>query len=63
MIYALAQNQEAQHKLRKEIVESEVAYKDNPTLNEINSLDYLDKCVKETNRLYAVNILLLNKKL
>lgn len=63
MIYALAQNQEAQNKLRKEIVESEVAYKDNPTLNEINSLDYLDKCVKETNRLYAVNILLLNKKL
>ena len=48
-LYALSQNKNAQTKLREEI--SNIST-DNPTMDDLNGLPYLDAVVRETLRLY-----------
>ena len=48
-LYALSQNKQAQAKLREEI--SNIST-DNPTMDDLNGLPYLDAVVRETLRLY-----------
>ncbi|KDR81977.1 hypothetical protein GALMADRAFT_240373 [Galerina marginata CBS 339.88] len=48
--YALSQNKDAQTKLREELMTIST---DNPTMDELNSLPYLDTVVRESLRLYA----------
>ena len=48
-LYALSQNKEAQTKLREEVSELST---DNPSMNDLNGLQYLDSVVRETLRLY-----------
>ncbi|KAJ7642116.1 cytochrome P450 [Roridomyces roridus] len=49
-LYALGVNPEVQSRLREELLELSM---DNPTLDELNSLEYLESLVRETLRLYA----------
>ncbi|KAF9559573.1 cytochrome P450 [Agrocybe pediades] len=49
-LYALSQNKEVQSKLREELL---AVSTDNPTMDELNELHYLDNVIKETLRLYA----------
>ena len=49
-LYALTQNKQAQTKLREEV--SDVST-DNPTMDDLNGLPYLDAVVRETMRLYS----------
>jgi len=49
-LYALSQNKQAQTKLRQEV--SDVST-DNPTMDDLNGLPYLDAVVRETLRLYS----------
>jgi cytochrome P450 len=48
-LFALTQNQEVQDKLRKELL---AVGTDNPTMDELNALPYLDAVVREILRLY-----------
>ena len=48
-LYALSQNKDAQTKLREEICNIST---DNPTMDELNGLLYMDAVVRETLRLY-----------
>ena len=48
-LYALSQNKEAQTKLREEIYNVST---DNPTMDDLNGLSYMDAVVRETLRLY-----------
>ena len=48
-LYALSQNKQAQTKLREEL--SNIST-DNPTMDDLNGLPYLDAVVRETLRLY-----------
>ena len=48
-LYALSQNKEAQTKLREEVSELST---DNPSMDDLNGLQYLDAVVRETLRLY-----------
>ena len=48
-LYSLTQNKHAQTKLRQEV--SDVST-DNPTMDDLNGLPYLDAVVRETLRLY-----------
>ena len=48
-LYALTQNKDAQMKLREEVSNLST---DNPTMDELNGLQYLDAVVHETLRLY-----------
>ena len=48
-LYALSQNKHAQTKLREEI---STISTDNPTMDDLNSLPYMDAVVRETLRLY-----------
>ena len=48
-LYALSQNKQAQTKLREEI--SNIST-DNPTMDDLNGLPYMDAVVRETLRLY-----------
>ena len=48
-LYALTQNKHAQTKLRQEL--SKIST-DNPTMDDLNGLPYLDAVVRETLRLY-----------
>ena len=55
-LYALSQNKHAQTKLREEI--SNIST-DNPTMDDLNGLPYLDAVVRETLRLHpAVTVIL-----
>ena len=55
-LYSLTQNKQAQTKLREEV--SNVST-DNPTMDDLNGLPYLDAVVRETMRLYSpVSIIL-----
>jgi cytochrome P450 len=49
-LYALTQNPDTQTKLRKELV---TVSTDNPTMDELNALPYLDHVVRETMRVHA----------
>ncbi|PPQ72757.1 hypothetical protein CVT24_012797 [Panaeolus cyanescens] len=49
-LYALARSPEVQTKLRRELV---AVMADSPTMDQLNSLMYLDQVVRETLRLYA----------
>ena len=49
-LYALSQNKQIQNKLRQEV--SEVST-DNPTMDDLNGLPYLDAVVRETLRRYS----------
>ncbi|KAF9484968.1 cytochrome P450 [Pholiota conissans] len=49
-LYALTQNKEAQIKLREELL---TVGTDNPTMDELNALPYLDAVVRETLRVHA----------
>ena len=49
-LYSLSQNKHAQTKLREEI--SNIST-DNPTMDDLNGLPYMDAVVRETLRLYA----------
>jgi len=48
-LYALSQNKDAQTKLREEIYNIST---DNPTMDDLNGLPYMDAVVRETLRLY-----------
>ena len=48
-LYALTQNKHAQTKLRQELSKLST---DNPTMDDLNGLPYLDAVVRETLRLY-----------
>jgi len=48
-LFALTQSPEVQDKLRKQLLAVET---DNPTMDELNALPYLDAVVRETLRLY-----------
>jgi cytochrome P450 len=48
-LYALSQNKVAQTKLREEIYNIST---DNPTMDDLNGLPYMDAVVRETLRLY-----------
>ncbi|OCH86067.1 cytochrome P450 [Obba rivulosa] len=49
-LYSLAQNPEMQHKLRKELLNVAT---DDPTMDELNTLPYLDAVVRETLRFHS----------
>ncbi|KAJ6567804.1 cytochrome P450 [Mycena sp. CBHHK59/15] len=49
-LHALSQNQQAQAKLREELLTLST---DNPTMDELNSLPYLESVVRESMRVYA----------
>ena len=49
VLFALSQNKDAQTKLREEI--SSIST-DNPTMDDLNGLPYMDAVVRETLRLY-----------
>ena len=49
-LYALTQNKQVQTKLRQEV--SDVST-DNPTMDDLNGLPYLDAVVRETMRRYS----------
>lgn len=49
-LFALTQNLEAQNKLRNELL---AVGTDNPTMDELNALPYLDGVVRETLRVHA----------
>ncbi|KAG5639166.1 hypothetical protein H0H81_006070 [Sphagnurus paluster] len=49
-LYALTQDKNVQDKLRKELLAVET---DNPTMDELNALPYLDMVVRETMRIHA----------
>ncbi|KIJ34185.1 hypothetical protein M422DRAFT_263674 [Sphaerobolus stellatus SS14] len=49
-LYALSRDQEIQRKLREELLSLDT---DNPSMDELNSLPYLDAVIKETMRLHA----------
>ncbi|KNZ77018.1 Bifunctional P-450/NADPH-P450 reductase [Termitomyces sp. J132] len=49
-LFALTQNKAAQDKLRKELL---AVNTDNPTMEQLNALSYLDMVVRETMRLHA----------
>jgi cytochrome P450 len=49
VLYSLSQNKEAQTKLREEIYNIST---DNPTMDDLNGLPYMDAVVRETLRLY-----------
>ena len=49
-LFALTQNREAQDKLRNELLSVGT---DNPTMDELNALPYLDAVVRETLRVHA----------
>lgn len=49
-LFALTQNVEAQSKLRNELV---AVGTDNPSMDELNALPYLDAVVRETLRIHA----------
>ncbi|KAJ7775381.1 cytochrome P450 [Mycena metata] len=49
-LYALSQNQSAQNKLRKELM---TVSTDNPTMEELNALPYLENVVRETLRAHT----------
>ncbi|KIJ35946.1 hypothetical protein M422DRAFT_34466 [Sphaerobolus stellatus SS14] len=49
-LYALSRDQEIQRKLREELLRLDT---DNPSMDELNSLPYLDAVIKETMRLHA----------
>ncbi|KIJ33556.1 hypothetical protein M422DRAFT_264483 [Sphaerobolus stellatus SS14] len=49
-LYALSRGQEIQRKLREELLRLDT---DNPSMDEINSLPYLDAVIKETMRLHS----------
>ena len=49
-LYALSQNKQAQNKLRQEVFEVST---DNPTMDDLNGLLYLDAVVRETLRRYS----------
>jgi len=51
MIYALSLHPETQDKLRSEIVASEAG--DHPTVEALNSLQYMDAVIHETMRLHS----------
>ena len=48
-LYALSQNKEAQTKLREEMYNIST---DNPTMDDLNGLPYMDSVVRETLRLH-----------
>jgi cytochrome P450 len=48
-LYALSQNKDAQTKLRDEIYNIST---DNPTMDDLNGMPYMDAVVRETLRLY-----------
>ena len=48
-LFALTQNKQIQAKLRQEV---SVVSTDNPTMDDLNGLPYLDAVVRETLRLY-----------
>ena len=48
-LYALSQNKEAQTKLREEIYNVST---DNPTMDDLNGLPYMDAVIRETLRLH-----------
>jgi cytochrome P450 len=48
-LYALTQNKDAQTKLREEVSNLST---DNPSMDDLNGLPYLDAVVRETLRLY-----------
>ncbi len=49
-LFALAQRADVQEKLRVELLSAPT---DNPTMDELNALPYLDKVVREVMRLYS----------
>jgi cytochrome P450 len=49
-LYSLSQNKDAQTKLREEISSLST---DNPSMDDLNGLPYLDAVVRETLRLYS----------
>ena len=49
-LFGLCQNLEAQRKLREELLS---LYTDDPTMDELKSLPYLDMVVRESLRLYS----------
>jgi cytochrome P450 len=49
-LFALTQNRDSQDKLRAELTSVST---DNPTMDELNSLPYLDAVVRETLRVHA----------
>ena len=57
-LYALSQNKDAQTKLREEI--SNIST-NNPTMDDLNGLPYLDAVVRETLRLYPAVVSILRQ--
>ena len=49
VLYSLSQNKDVQTKLREELYNIST---DNPTMDDLNGLPYLDAVVRETLRLY-----------
>ena len=49
-LYALTQNKHVQIKLREELFDVST---DNPTMDDLNGLPYLDAVIRETLRLYS----------
>ncbi|TIA92663.1 hypothetical protein E3P81_01413 [Wallemia ichthyophaga] len=53
MLHSLASNKRVQDKLRSEIIENALNMNESTSLNDVNSLPYLDMVIKETLRLNA----------
>ena len=49
-LFGLSQNQEAQRKLREELM---TLATDDPTMDELKALPYLDMVIRESHRLYS----------